>query len=207
MTQLAGARNLIQSEEVQYRAAVSESVGQRMGSSINLLINGDYYVHRWEFLGPGEYAVPYYGALGSGNGNQHMPADIWQTPLYLPKNMQVLDVGVGISNQNGPLSIDLFYAASGGIGSSILSRYATLYNVNPAFYAPSPPNQYYPYSFVHVGDGISGAATAPVVASSTLNANGFLFPYLIAAPSALAFGNNVFGNCSFYIDVYLAPAP
>lgn len=51
MTDLVGSRNLIQAEEVQYKASVSEATFTRMGQSINFIIDKIYDHINFEWSG------------------------------------------------------------------------------------------------------------------------------------------------------------
>lgn len=52
MTQITGARNIIQQEEVSYRAGVTEGTFTRLGATLNFISDFQYDSHAWHLNGP-----------------------------------------------------------------------------------------------------------------------------------------------------------
>lgn len=64
MTDIADARKNIDINDVQFRASVSESVGNKLGASINFINNRQYLTHQFNFNGRYALGVGFFGADG-----------------------------------------------------------------------------------------------------------------------------------------------
>jgi hypothetical protein len=146
VTQITPVRKYIEFEETQFRAAVSESTAQKIGSSINFI--NTYQRQQKQFFVSGKYAqlsLPFYGI--DGLELMEVKGEIVNAFMY------VRQAGTG-----GTTQFDLEYATSPG--GSWTSVFSTKPSIN---YAAGG------FAWCYVGSAFANTV-APVIGTSILNA-------------------------------------
>ncbi len=150
MTDIVPSRQLIQTEETRFRAAVSEGTAQKMGGSMNFLLEELYEQKSWFINGNySQLTTPFIGIDGME---------------FLFTNATLLDafMFVKTAGSSGSTSLDIKYATTpGGSFTSIFST------------PPSINYQAGNFAWVYVGSAFVHT-TAPVIGTTTLNAGSAL---------------------------------
>lgn len=114
-TEVTPERKNIYIEDVQYRASVSEAVGQKMAGAINFINVGQHVERQWNLNG-------LYSYLGTPQTGVDGAFVIWY-------NMEIVGISMYnlVAGSGGTTQLDILkHTTSGGAGSSIFSTKPTL---------------------------------------------------------------------------------
>ena len=147
MSDLPGVRKYVQTEETRFRAAVSEALAQKLGSSINFINSFQKYVKQW-FIN-GQYnalSIPFLGIDGM---------------TYVPDNATITNAFMfhRAAGTGGSTSLDIKTATTPG--GTFTSIFSTQPSIN---YAAGN------FAFCFTGSSFLNT-TAPVLSVTSLNAN------------------------------------
>lgn len=159
MTDLTGARSMIQTEETQFRYAISESLLQKVGKSINFI--NSYQYSEKQFNAHGCYALA------------TMPQTMVDGIAWFKYDAEIVDVVMWVDTcgTSGTTELDLKKSSDGG------ATWATIMSTTPKI-AYNAGNMRY----VHIGASGTGL-TAPVLTSANLSASDALRMDIIQAQS------------------------
>lgn len=188
MTNITPNRQIIQIEETQFRAAVSEAVSQKIGGSINFALQ-NFYIQK-------EWFIPGYYSAASGN---LIPASGVGGLHYCFNNTQIVNAFMytgyyNFSNLSHSMSLDIRAFNING-SSSLPTASTSIFTTLPAitYLAGS-------YAWVSVGNNPNGInAQAPV-----------LNPAVTALPTGTALMCNLIVGASAFnpdVGIILQTAP
>jgi len=144
MTDVAASRKNIQIEETQHRGAVSESLGQKLGGSINLINDRQYDTKPYFLNGP-------YSIIGATNAVDG---------LYIPAfDLEIFDVAMFniTAGSGGTTELDVKKATTPG------GAFSTIFSTTPKVTSSAAAS-----TWVRVGDTVTGW-TAPILTTSPFN--------------------------------------
>lgn len=162
MSDLAGARKIIQVEETQFQFAVSESFAQKMGQAMNFL---SMYQHsEKQFFINGNFsrvALPFVGIDGL---------------TFFQFDAFIIDVWMFVQNagSGGTTELDLRLATSSG------GAFSTIFSTTPKITSAAGD-----YAFIHVGSAVANT-TAPVLSTTNVTAGSALRCHIIDAQTGTA---------------------
>lgn len=167
MTDLPPSRKYVQTEESRFRSAVSESLAQKIGSSINFINSNQKYDKI--FVVNGQYnllSLPFPGIDGI---------------FVLPDNAEITnaEMYIRIAGSGGDTILDIKYATTPG--GSWTSIFSTLPSINY-----SSGN----FSWCYTGSSFPNT-TAPVLGTTLLQAGWALRCDIISAQSGAAKGAGI----------------
>jgi len=144
MTAVPPSRQIMQLEELRFRAAVSEATAQKLGSSVNFFLEEIYEQKAWFVNGGyGVLSTPFVGIDGME---------------FMFTNATLIDAFMFIktAGSSGSTSLDIKYATTpGGSFTSIFST------------PPSINYQAGNYAWVYVGSSFANT-TAPILGTTSL---------------------------------------
>jgi hypothetical protein len=114
MAEITPSRNNVQVEDVQFRASVSEAVGNKLGGSINFINDRQFDIHSWHLNG--DFSVIAASEVGDGVFICQEDMEIVGLALYIGTN--------GSTGSN--ITVDLHWISSDGTDNG------TIFSVKPA---------------------------------------------------------------------------
>lgn len=152
-TEITPERKNIYIEDVQYRASISEAVGQKLGAGVNFINVAQHQEKLWALNGP-------YSILGTPQTG----VDGAFVPRY---NMEIIAIAVYnlVAGASGITEFDIIkHTASGGSGTSI-------FTTKPSLSYSSGNNSFLVYDFINsVAQENPTGCTQPVVTSVNIDA-------------------------------------
>ena len=167
MSDLPGVRKYVQTEESRFRSAVSESLAQKLGSSINFI--NTYQKYDKIFIANGKYntlSIPFNAIDGI---------------FVLPDDAEITNAQMFIrqAGSGGSTELDIKYATSPG------GTWTSIFSTKPAIsYAAGD------FSWVYNGSSFANT-TAPILSVTQLQAGWALRCDILTAQSGDARGTGV----------------
>lgn len=158
MADLTGERKNLQIEETRFRGAVSESLLQKTGKSINFINNYQYDSKRFPINGP--YSImSSYPVLGVDG---LVPVEY---------NIEIINIWAYnlTAGASGTTELDIKKATTPG------GAFTSIFSTTPKFTSTAVSN-----AWIKVGGSLAGA-TAPVLSSTSLSAGDMLRCDLVSA--------------------------
>jgi len=145
MTDIAGARINIQTEEVSFRSAVSEGTNQRLGGAVNFI--NEKQAQSFQFNANGRYE--------SGSGTTGLEGLF---PIHFDQEIASITIGNIVPGSSGTTTIDVHLIS--GSGNDV----GTIFTVKPSVDSTAPSNAYASFNFVDSTSSTSTGIILPTMA-------------------------------------------